>query len=69
MPKLQTAVLREIRAAGQWIFAARRGTTLELKPKLVEVKDSELRREFDRALDLLHYAKSCQMELRVAEHP
>jgi GNAT superfamily N-acetyltransferase len=53
-------VLRRIQATGQQILATQCDIPLQRKVSLIEVRDNELRKLFDHALDLVHYAKSCQ---------
>jgi len=52
--------LKNIQAHGQAILLKLYNTSNSPDVNFIEVRDSELRYLFDRALDLTHYAKSCQ---------
>jgi len=59
--KVSLANLESIRCQGESILGQEDGTRhASGKLRLVEIRDAVLRSMFDEALDLTHYAKSCQ---------
>ena len=67
------SLLKRINKRGETLLHAEEKVMHLKGMHFVEVKSSELRRLFDRALDMTHYAKSCQrvgrcMRLSVVHH-
>jgi hypothetical protein len=69
----RASLLKRINERGKALLLADENVVRRKGLSFVEVKNSELRRLFDQALDLTHYAKSCQrvgrcMRLLVVHH-